>query len=108
MDNFTIIYKILKVLEKAMDFDELNVSNLSHVTLNISYQRWEKIIIMLSKAGYIEGVVYDQCLDDYSSHLVEPIHPVITLKGLEYLTENTFMKKAANIAKGIKDILPCT
>ena len=34
--------------------------------------------------------------------------PGITLKGLEYLAENSFMKKAANLAKGIKDIIPFT
>jgi len=32
--------------------------------------------------------------------------PEITLKGLEYLEENTLMKKAANLAKGIKDTIP--
>ena len=28
------------------------------------------------------------------------------LKGLEYLAENTMMKKAAELAKGIKEIIP--
>lgn len=32
--------------------------------------------------------------------------PEITLKGLEYLEENTLMKKAASLAKGIKDTIP--
>lgn len=31
---------------------------------------------------------------------------VITLKGLEYLSENTLMKKSANIVKGIKETVP--
>ncbi len=106
MDNFTIIYKILRALEKAMDYDEFDISQISHERLDISYQRWEKIMIMLSKSGYIEGIVYDQCLRDYSPKLERPICPVITLKGLEYLADNTLMKKAANIAKGIKDTIP--
>ena len=106
MDNFTVIYKILKALEQAMDYDEFDISRISHTTLNISYQRWEKIMIMLAKTGYIEGVVFDQCMDDYSPHIEKPIAPVITLKGLEYLNDNTFMKKAANALKGIKDVIP--
>lgn len=39
-------------------------------------------------------------------HIAEPIAPRITLKGMEYLSENTFMKKAANLVKGIKDTIP--
>lgn len=106
MDNFTIIYKILKTLEQAMDYDEFDVNKISHTRMNISYQRWEKIMIMLAKSGYIDGIVYDQCSGDYCAHIEEPIMPVITLKGLEYLSDNTLMKKTANIIKGIKDVVP--
>ena len=106
MDNFTVIYKILKALEQAMDYDEFDISRISHTKLEISYQRWEKIMIMLAKTGYIEGVVFDQCMGDYSPHIEKLIAPVITLKGLEYLNDNTFMKKAANALKGIKDVIP--
>ena len=106
MDNFTVIYKILKALEQAMDYDEFDVKQIFHTRLNISYQRWEKIMIMLAKSGYVEGVIYDQCSSDYSPHIEEPIAPVITLKGLEYLSDNSLMKKAANILKGIKEAVP--
>ena len=106
MDNFSIIYKILKALEKAMDFEEFDIASISHEKQGITYQRWEKIMIMLCKSGYIKGVVYGQCSGDYSPKLERPICPVITLKGLEYLADNNLMKKAANIAKGIKDTIP--
>lgn len=106
MDNFTVIYKILKTLEKAMDYEEFDTAQISCEQLNISYQRWEKILIMLVKSGYIEGVAYDQCSGDYSPHIVKPIFPVITLKGLEYLNDNSAMKRAANILKGIKETVP--
>lgn len=106
MDNFTIIYKILKSLEQAMDYDEFDTNTISHVRLNISYQRREKILIMLAKSGYIDGIIYDQCGGDYCAHIEEPIAPVITLKGLEYLSDNTLMKRAANVMKGIKEVVP--
>ena len=106
MDNFTVIYKILKALEKAMDYDEFDIAMISCERLNISHQRWEKILIMLAKAGYIEDVVFDQCEGDYSPKLEKPIRPVITLKGLEYLSENTLMKKTANIVRGLKETVP--
>lgn len=106
MDNFTYIYKILKELERAMDYDELDISRISHERLKISYQRWEKILILLSQSSYITGIVYDQTASEYSPHLVEPVHPSITLRGLEYLNNNALMKKAANLIKGIKDMVP--
>lgn len=106
MDNFSIIYKILKALEKALDYDEFDVSQISAERLGITFQRWEKLMIMLAKSGYVEGVIFDQCSGDYSPKLEQPIRPVITLKGLEYLSDNTLMKRAANVAKGIKDTIP--
>lgn len=45
------------------------------------------------KSGYIEGVIYDQCGRDYSPHIEEPIRLLITLKGLEYLSDNTIMNE---------------
>lgn len=106
MDNFRVIYKILRTLEKAMDYDEFDPAQIEAGRFQISYQRWEKIMIMLAKEGYVDGVVYDQTSADYCPHIEEPIMPVITLKGLEYLSENSMMKKAANIAKGIIETVP--
>ena len=56
MDNFTIIYKILKALEQAMDYDEFDVNKISHTRLNITYQRWEKNL------DYAEQIrIYRRC-----------------------------------------------
>ena len=105
MDNFKIVYKILKALEKGMDSEEFDVTLISHETLKLSYPRWEKIIIMLVKAGYIEGIVYTQCIGDYSSKIEKPITPVITIKGLEYLEENSMMKKAKELIMGVSNFV---
>ena len=43
---------------------------------------------------------------DCSYPKVALTRPEITLKGLEYLEENSLMKKAANLAKGIKETIP--
>lgn len=106
MDNFNIIYKILKALEAAMDYDEFDNNIISYEKLHITYNRWESIMIMLSKEGYIDGIIYSQCMNDYSPVLEHPIQPVITLKGLEYLADNSIMKKVAKAAKGIKESVP--
>lgn len=40
---------------------------------------------------------------DYSDEI--PIHPQITLKGMEYLANNSFMKKAAEALKMVGDFI---
>ncbi len=102
MDNFNIIYKILKELERAMDYDEFDLDRVSAERLKISQNRLMRIWAMLSKEGYVEGIgVKYGAQNDV---IVSVSNPRITLKGLEYLNENSLMKKAANIAKGIKEI----
>lgn len=104
MDNFRIIYKILKVLEQAMDLDEFNPEEISAERLGISENRWRAIMEMLSESGYVKGVSVIKSIGGSSLRLRSDFG--ITLKGLEYLDDNTFMKKAANIAKGIKESIP--
>ena len=102
MDNFKIIYKILKLLESAMDYDEFDRSQLSPELLGVSENRLNAILKMLQDEGYVSGVLYVKGLsgvklDKYFG---------ITLKGLEYLEENTAMKKVAGLLKGIKETVP--
>lgn len=106
MDNFKIIYKILSFLEKSMDYEEIEIKFINFENLGITRMRWEEIFIMLSNSGYITGITVEQSLSDYSPRIVEPIKPRITLKGLEYLQENSMMKKAYRLAKGIKETTP--
>ena len=56
MDNFKIIYKILSVLEKSMDLENVDIERISSNNLGISQQRWNKYMEMLLDAGYIKGV----------------------------------------------------
>lgn len=106
MDNFKVIYKILKHLEAMLDCEETNIEAISADRLGISRTRWEQILIMLDDEKYIKGIVSAKSIANSKRHICEPIEPEITLKGLEYLADNTLMKKAANMAKGIKDIVP--
>jgi len=103
MDNFKTIYRILRYLEKAMDYDEPDMEQISAGTLKISEQRWLAIMEMLAREDYIEGVHIKRSIDGYVTMSYN--NPHITLKGLEYLQDNSMMKKAAEIAKGIADIV---
>ena len=54
-----------------MDYDEFDIGQISHIKLNTLYERWGKIMIMLTKTGYIDEVVLvsDQCLSNCRSTL---------------------------------------
>lgn len=94
MNNFKIIYKILCYLEASMDAEEVDLAAISHTALGISRERWEQLLILMVESGYIVGVTVQQTLGDYRPHIITDIRPRITLKGLEYLAENSMMRKS--------------
>lgn len=104
MDNFKAVYRILSALEKAMDCTDFDVSQISAEALNISEQRWARYIEMMLDVGYIKGAEIRQYITG-ELH-VDVSNMRITLKGLEYLQENTIMQKMYRLAKGIKDVTP--
>lgn len=104
MDNFKAVYTILSTLEKAMDLPEFDITQIDEKALDISKERWSRYIEMMADVGYIKGVQIKHDINGNTRVCGEDIR--ITLKGLEYLQENSVMKKMYNIAKGIKEITP--
>lgn len=101
-DNFKCIYKILKTLEKAMDCPEFDILQISWQKLEISKERWARYIEMMVDSGYIKGVrIYKDITEELC---VEDNGIKITLKGLEYLTENSIMQRFYKKAMGIVDV----
>lgn len=90
-NNFKFIYKILTILEKAMEYEEFDTSSIQHEALGISYPLWCRLMIMLSEEGYITGISVWQPLDSAYQKLTLT-NPQITLKGLEYLEGNSLMQ----------------
>lgn len=74
MEEFTQIYRILQILKKAMDVEEFEKELISSEAIKVNYPK------------------------------VELTRPEITLKGLEYLEENSMMKKVSKVAKGVIDV----
>ena len=100
MDDFRTIYKILRILQKSMDLEEFNKNSISAETLGLSIPKWNMIMAMLLNEGYISGGQTWNAMDcGYPK--VALTRPELTLKGLEYLEENSLMRKAADLAKGI-------
>ena len=88
-----------------MDCEYTDISAISHERLGITRERWEQILILLQKEGYIDGVVASKTLADDKPHIAKPIKPNITLKGLEYLAENYTLKKVENLLKGVVETI---
>jgi DNA-binding PadR family transcriptional regulator len=103
MNNFKVIYRILRFLERSMDCEELDAEAFTPEHFRVSEQRWLQLLEMLRSSGYIDGVSVHRGAD--GDVVMSVSHPRITLKGLEYLQENSLMQKAAGIAKGISDIV---
>lgn len=75
-----------------MDFEEFDPERISPEVIGLSRERWEQLLIQLQKNGYIEGLNIRQYIRQ-TPHILPPVCPRITLKGLEYLHENSIMQK---------------
>lgn len=105
MDNFKAIYKILLAPERSMDLTEFDIEELGHESMNLSRERLCRYFEMLQDAGLIKNA--DLRTDITGEMLLKnPKKIRITLKGLEYLNENSIMRKMYNAAKGIAELVP--
>lgn len=105
MDNFKIMYKILRELEKNMGNENFNIETISAEKLKISFEKWEQLLIMMQDEGYIKGLVLSKDLEQMYRHIAEPIKPQITIKGLEYLANNSTIAKAKEMLKMAGEII---
>lgn len=102
-DNFKCFYKILRALEKSLDKEEVDPDKISADALGISKIRWCKYMEMLIDCGYIKNAEVSY-FNDGSVGMID--HGIcITLKGLEYLSENTIMQRIYNATIKAKNII---
>jgi hypothetical protein len=106
MNDFTVIYRILKALQKSMDSDEFDEAMIAPERLKISETRRNKLLVQLVKNGYVEGIELRKYQDSSTAEPFILPSATITLKGLEYLEDNSMMKKAAGVLKELKDFVP--
>lgn len=104
MEDFKIIYRILRVLYMAMECEIFDEQSLSPEALKTSLEKRDALLRMLVKNGYVEGITLAPVLGQKPLVKLSD-HPQITLPGLEYLEENSLMQKAANAMKGLADVV---
>lgn len=104
MDNFKAVYRILSALERAMDLTAFDLAQIGPEALGVTPQRWARYIEMMQDVGYIKGARVEESITGELMVNADEIH--ITLKGLEYLQENSIMQRIYRAAKGIRDLTP--
>ncbi len=102
MNTLQIAYKILYSLEYENKADYMG-RLISPEKLGVTPDKWFEVLTSLIDEGYITGArVYTDIIGE--KH-VDIKNIKITLKGAEYLSENSAMKKLARVATDIIDIV---
>lgn len=101
MDNLKIVYKILIGIEASMDSPEFDDTFLD--ALKISEERRNKILQSMIDGGLIAGFEKIYYPGGYGFKAMEPR---LTIKGMEYLEENSTMQKIKKGLKDVKDMTP--
>lgn len=87
-----------------MDSEFADLDKFGPEALCVSEQRWMRYMEMMSDCGYIKGVQISR--DITGARNINCRNIQITLKGLEYLQENSIMRKIYRAAAGISDLIP--
>lgn len=106
MKTQDVIYKILQNLDEAMDENNANFSELSSEVLGISKERRSFILEIMQDAGLIKGVTFLNGGNNRVAIMTNIDHMKITLRGVEYLSENSSTAKILRAAKELKDFIP--
>lgn len=98
MNTLHIAYKILYSLEHDGKSDYMG-KLISPAALDVPEDKWLEVLQTLLDEGYISGVKIGK--DVLGNQYVDVKHAKITMKGAEYLSENSTMKKFAKIATDV-------
>lgn len=99
MNKRKLIYKILQELSRDMEYEVPCRDCISPEHLGISRCLRDRLLVLMSEAGYIEGILlpYDSS-DGASAWPSVYEHPLlrITMAWIEYLDENRFEFREAS------------
>ena len=99
------MYRILKTLLKYAGRQDFTNELISAKKLGVSYEEWSYLLVLLQESGYVDGVVYTQTFSQRYPDIVDIDKLRITISGIEYVEENSTMKKIGQALKEIGEIL---
>ena len=104
-DYFRLVFKILSGLYRALKAGErINATELTAEALKIPQAYWAEIMCNLLDDGYVKGYTVRRYLSGTVITGLEDIQ--ITPKGIEYLKENSMMRKVLTYLKEIGELVP--
>lgn len=102
MNTLQIAYKILYSLEYKKRADYMG-QIISPAALDIPEEEWIDVLQMLLEEGYISGAKIGK--DILGNQYADIKNVKITLKGAQYLSENSAMKRFAKVATDVITII---
>lgn len=109
-DYHVIVYQILaylyQCLKKGIPVNGRNLSYQESKFFDINKNYWSYIIVNMCKAGWIEGIILTKAWGEEYPIISNLDDCRITPAGIEYLCDNSFMEKAKQFLKDVKDITP--
>ena len=102
MDTLQIAYKILYSLEHKEKADYMG-QLVSPQKLDVPEDKWLEVLQTLQDEGYVTGAKISK--DILGNQYIDVRKLRITLKGAEYLSENSTMKRLAKAATDVNTIL---
>ena len=104
-DYFKIVYVILTELYHCKKKNEnIDLRNISSARFQIPEGYLLDILSDMREEGYVKGF---EILNSKTGRYIMSLEDItITMQGIEYLQDNSKMKKVAEALKTIKDIVP--
>lgn len=102
MNTLHIAYKILYSLEHEKKADYMG-KLISPAALDVPADKWQEVLETLVEEGYISGVKFGK--DILGNEYVDVKNAKITMKGAEYLSENSVMKKIGQTVTDVVTVL---
>ena len=107
-DYHVIVYQILAylytTLKEGIKVDP-SLLDFQSRYLGINQHYWTYIMVNLLNEGYISGITVTRPWGE-EAMITDLDRCMITPKGIEYVTDDRFMKKAVRFLKDVKSIVP--
>lgn len=109
-DYHVIVYQILSYLyyclKKGIAVNEKNLQWESSKFFDIPEEYWKYVMMNMHEQGLIKCISFTPAWGEEYPIISDLEKCRITPIGIEYLCDNSFMKKAKNFFKDVKEITP--
>ena len=103
-DMHVVMYKILRYLYECLKKGvEPNPEMFDADALGINARYWTVVMQELMKREYVDGFATKQLGPDVK---IVPKHPTVTMEGVEFILDNSMMKKAHDFIVDVRDFIP--